>query len=92
MDVIELFPKALWSEEQIYYFQGKSNIKKVIYNGPCTMVIWCDGSKTIVRCMEADEQNDKLGLALCIAKKFLTRKDYREIIVPALCQQKADNQ
>ena len=89
MDVVEWFPKVLWSEEQIYYLQGKSKIKKVIYNGPCTIVIWSDSSKTIVRCMKADEQNDKIGLALCIAKKFLPRKDYREIIVPALCQQKS---
>lgn len=89
MDVTEWFPKVLWAEETIAYFQGKSKIKKVIYNGPCTIVIWGDGSKTIVRCMETDEQNDKIGLALCIAKKFLPRKEYRETIVPILCQPKS---
>lgn len=48
-------------------------IKKVIFSDPCTIVIWADGTKTIVRC--TDEKFDKeKGLAMCIAKKSLGNK------------------
>ena len=49
------------------------NIKRVIFSGPFTIVIWNDGTKTMVKC--ADEKFDKeKGLAMCIAKKFLGNK------------------
>lgn len=49
------------------------DIKRVIFSDPCTIVIWNDGTKTIVRCM--DEKFDKeKGLAMCIAKKSLGNK------------------
>lgn len=48
-------------------------IKRVIFSDPCTIVIWSDGTKTIVRC--TDEKFDKeKGLAMCIAKKALGNK------------------
>ena len=48
-------------------------IKRVIFSDPCTIVIWNDGTKTIVRC--TDEKFDKeKGLAMCIAKKSLGNK------------------
>ena len=52
---------------------GAPDIKQVKFSGPCTIVIWNDGTKTIVRC--ADEKFDKeKGLAMCIAKKSLGNK------------------
>lgn len=49
------------------------NIKRVIFSDPCTIVLWNDGTKTIVRC--TDEKFDKeKGLAMCIAKKSLGNK------------------
>lgn len=59
------------------YDSGKysevSDIKRVIFSDPCTIVIWNDGTKTIVRC--TDEKFDKeKGLAMCIAKKSLGNK------------------
>ena len=48
-------------------------IKRVIFSDPCTIVLWNDGTKTIVRC--TDEKFDKeKGLAMCIAKKSLGNK------------------
>ena len=52
---------------------GVSDIKRVIFSDPCTIVLWKDGTKTIVRC--TDEKFDKeKGLAMCIAKKALGNK------------------
>lgn len=45
-------------------------IKNVIFSGPCTIVLWEDGTKTVVRC-EKDVLDPEKGLAMAIAKKAL---------------------
>ena len=51
-----------------------SPIKKVIFNNPATVVIWEDGTKTVVKCQEGDTYSEELGLAMCISKKFFGNK------------------
>lgn len=50
------------------------DIKDVIFNDPATIVLWSDGTKTVVKCQEGDEYSREVGLALCIAKKALGNK------------------
>ena len=45
--------------------------KKVIYAPPATIVLWEDGTKTVVKCDERDTYDAKYGLALCYMKKAL---------------------
>lgn len=52
----------------------KSGIKGVIFNNPATVVIWEDGTKTVVKCQKGDTYSEELGLAMCIAKKFFGNK------------------
>ena len=47
-----------------------TNIKKVIFNSPATIVFWSDGSKTVVKAHNNDYDPEK-GLAMAIAKKAL---------------------
>lgn len=54
--------------------QASDIIEKVIFNDPATVVIWKDGTKTIVKCQEGDTYSKELGLAMCLAKKFLGNK------------------
>lgn len=60
---------------------GVSNIpfdmmyEKVIFNEPATIVIWKDGSKTVVKCQKNDEYDPEKGLALCFMKKALGNKE-----------------
>ena len=60
----------------------KVEIKKVIFNGPCTIVSWSDGDRTIVRCNSEDFDKEK-GLAMAITKKFLgtnkSKSNYNDI-------------
>lgn len=49
-------------------------IKNAYFNDPMTVVIWADGTKTIVQCQEDDNYDKEVGLALCIAKKALGNK------------------
>ena len=52
----------------------KLEIKKVIFNDPATIVIWKDGSKTVVKCGENDIYDKEKGLAMAIAKKAFGNK------------------
>lgn len=45
-------------------------INKVIFNPPATVVMWEDGTKTIVKCTEGEEFKEELGLAMAIAKRY----------------------
>lgn len=46
-------------------------IKKVIFNAPATVVLWEDGTKTIVKAGDDDIYDPEKGLAMAIAKKAL---------------------
>lgn len=51
------------------------DIKKVIFNPPATIVLWEDGTKTVVKCQEEyDEYSKEVGLAMCICKRAYGNK------------------
>ena len=57
-------------------------IKNIIFNDPATIVIWEDGTKTVVKCQEGDTYSKETGLALCIAKKYLGNKgNFNEVFM-----------
>lgn len=43
--------------------------QKVIFNDPATIVLWDDGTKTVVKCQDGDVYSKQTGLLMCIAKK-----------------------
>lgn len=46
------------------------SIRKVIFNDPATIVLWSDGSKTVVKCGPEDTFDMEKGLAMAIVKKM----------------------
>ena len=52
------FPEVMWIVP----------IKKVIFNNPATIVMWEDGTKTVVKA-EGEDYDPEKGLAMTIAKK-----------------------
>ena len=50
---------------------GCPSIKKVIFNDPATIVLWDDGTKTVVKCSLGDTYSEWSGLAFCICKKLM---------------------
>ena len=57
------------------------DIKKVIFNDPATIVIWADGTKTIVKCDRYDIYNKTTGLLLCLVKKmFGNTSKYNDVL------------
>lgn len=55
-----------------YYYQFQP--KKIIFNGPATIVLWNDGTKTVVKCQDGDTFDKEKGIALCFMKKSLGNK------------------
>lgn len=59
---------------------NKNSIKDVIFNNPATIVLWKDGTKTVVKCQKGDTYNPELGLAMCIIKKMCGNKgNYNDV-------------
>lgn len=67
---------VLATEEALYrlYGRGLPEIRKVIFHDPATIIIWADGSKSIVKCTEKDKYDPEKGFAMAIAKKALGNK------------------
>jgi len=61
----------LCQEYQKVSFPG---MKKVIFNDPATIVIWGDGTKTVVKCQDGERFDPEKGLALCFMKKACGNK------------------
>ena len=73
-------------EKAMFYdiFYPRVWIKKVIFNDPATIVIWSDGTKTVVKKQSKDYKrkfDPEKGLAMAISKKFLGNEGnyYNEI-------------
>lgn len=58
----------------ISYSPSFLKYKKVIYHNPATIVLWEDGTKTVVKCDPKDTYDPEKGLALCFMKKALGNK------------------
>ena len=58
--------EMLFEERLFNYF----DIEKVIFNPPATIVIWKDGTKTVVKC-NGEKFDQEKGLAMAISKRAL---------------------
>lgn len=45
------------------------SIDKVIFNDPATIILWDDGSKTVVKCTDGEEYDPAIGFAMAYVKK-----------------------
>ena len=56
------------------------DIKKVIFNNPATIVLWEDGTKTVVKRQKGERWDKEKGLAMAIVKKTYGNKgNYNDI-------------
>ena len=64
-----------------FSFRRMPDIRNVIFNYPATVVIWDDGTKTVVKCGGHDEWDPEKGLAMAVAKKAMGNKgSYNRIL------------
>ena len=48
---------------------SRYEVKKILYNGPATIVYWADGEKTVVKCMDTDTFDPMAGFCAALAKR-----------------------
>ena len=53
---------------------------RVIYSNPVTVVFWDDGTKTLSRCDKVDTYDELTGFMLCVWKKTLPPKLFRDML------------
>jgi hypothetical protein len=46
-------------------------IEKVIFNYPATIILWSDGTKTVVKCQPGDTYDEEKGFVMAYLKKLL---------------------
>jgi len=69
--------------------ENKNNmdIKKVIFNNPATIVLWEDGTKTVVKRQKGERWDKEKGLAMAIVKKTYGNKGNYNDIFKKWCEE-----
>ena len=80
---IELISKK--NSKEAYNKRIFSEIKDIIINDPATIILWKDGTKTIVKCQPVDTFDPEKGIAMAILKKLYGNSGfYKDIFEPAI--------
>ena len=66
-----------------FYLVSIPSIKNIIFNPPATIIMWGDGTKTVVKCSDGETYDYEVGLAMCLCKRMLGKK-YRHWFKDAL--------
>lgn len=68
---IYTLPATTFTEHTATFtFSIKDKIKQVIFNAPATIVIWKDGEKTVVKCMDGEEFDPYYGFCAAVCKRL----------------------
>lgn len=84
LEVEDCIKTCLLDSSLYSYFKPNTTklpeIKDVIFNEPATIIIWKDGTKTVVKCQEGEGYDPEKGMAMAISKKALGNKgNYCEV-------------
>lgn len=63
---------------------------KLIVNGPATVILWDDGTKTVAKCSTDEPFDPEKGVAIAIAKRFVSGNQLHRMLDDARFQL-ADN-
>ena len=66
------------------------DIEKVIFNGPATIVMWSDKTKTVVKCQPGDDYSPQTGLLMCVFKKAFGAHNSIDEMIADICDCKED--
>ena len=64
----------------VSYMIDDLRVKKIIFSGPCTIILWKDGTKTIARVSEGDEFDPEKGIAVCFMKRMLGHTETNKLL------------
>lgn len=82
-----------FSEHDLAVIQDPTelSIKKVIFSGPKTIILWDDGTKTISSCGESDQYSQYIGFCAAVAKKVFGSNNKIKKIIDAAVKEKEKN-
>lgn len=73
------------SSKEAYNKRIFSEIKDIIINDPAAIILWKDGTKTVVKCQNEDTFDPEKGIAMAILKKLYGNSGfYKDIFEPAI--------
>ena len=78
--------KANYSKEEIKKMINKAfgvpkfEYKKIIFNGPCTIILWKDGTKTIAKASDGEMFDPEKGVAICFMKRALGETEGKKVL------------
>lgn len=81
--------QTLYKRPYFNYLQ-LPKVKKIIYSGPKTIVLWDDGTKTVVGLGEGEEFDEYAGFCAAVAKKAFGSKHQIEKIIKDAVKDKED--
>ena len=58
----------------------KFDYKKIIFSGPCTIILWKDGTKTMARVSKTDAFDPEKGVAICFMKRAIGEIDGKKVL------------
>lgn len=70
VDYAGISTKKIQKQDNICFGFYGPFIRKVVFNGPTTIVFWSDNTKTVVKCGPDDIFDKEKGLAMAICKKM----------------------
>ena len=70
MAYADVATRSTFYEEEIEHKSNKIMPKKIISQGPATIVFWNDGTKTIVKKTAVDEHDSYAAFCAALAKKI----------------------
>ena len=76
--------KRLYNRQRDYF-----EIERVIFNPPATIVIWKDGTKTVVKC-NGEKFDQEKGLAMAISKRALAVGNMYRKVFKKWCKEEDD--
>jgi hypothetical protein len=55
-------------------------VKRILFRDPATIVWFSDGTKSVAICGYDDTYDRETGVAICLCKRMLGNKEYRELM------------
>lgn len=68
------FATGTFEIKELFDRTSKNAIKKVIFNDPATIILWNDGTKTVVKVSGNDTYDKERGFLMCYLKGIVGNK------------------
>lgn len=85
--------EGIWKRflNSMYGYNDLFGYKKIIFHEPATIILWKDGTKTVVKCQNGEIYDKEKGIALCFMKRALGNKGNFNNVIKKAIQKESKN-